>query len=467
MKKMLSLLLSIIIIFSFITEIPVFAATSDSLNYNEIMEPINFTDENGNVYIVNINVDVKEKKILFIFPVNYISSFSIEAIKTTNNGLESVYTYKSKEYKYWWSSPKTIEKAFKKEKLKNIYNSLYDFQTVCKMYEKYNSEPESTNNTEEIIKELISDYTKCVEDKIKSVQPNESDVAVELASATLGSIYDHFGIGDIAKLEYIDDFYADLKEYSALANEMCEKIWESINYWEAFLSSHLQSNIDVNAEINALKDYKAKELFELIGAEAEKENSKFKKESTTYKKYTTQFAKSNHITAPTFEFAYPNNWEIKEEIVNENEYIQEQIELTNSNLKITYISLPRPLGGYGRKWIKAEAVEVAKSSFMPGYVQGTDYSSLGEFVVAKIHETGFMMLDVDTDFQKTDNYYYAVIPKSYLGEMEYADRLDGIGFNYGGKYHQYLFYAEIDSNKFTSEEEQEIIKILSSFKESL
>lgn len=67
MKKMLSLLLSIIIIFSFITEIPVFAATSDSLNYNEIMEPINFTDENGNVYIVNINVDVKEKRFCLFF----------------------------------------------------------------------------------------------------------------------------------------------------------------------------------------------------------------------------------------------------------------------------------------------------------------------------------------------------------------------------------------------------------------
>lgn len=467
MKKTISILLTFIIVVSaFITEIPVFAAASDSPKDNDITGPIIYTDENENVYTINIDVNEKEIKIWFI-SFKYISSFSIEAIETTNDGVESSYTYKSKEYKYWWFPPKTIEKAFRKEKLTNIYALLYDFQTVCKMYEEYNCEVELSDNAEALIEKLISDYTKCVKDKIESIPPDESDVAVELASATLDKIYKHFNIGDISKLEYINDFYEDLKEYSNLAKEMCEKTSKTTDYWYSFLRPYLQSDIDVNAEINSLKDYKVKELFKLINDETEKENSKFKKESKAYKKYTTRFAHVNQITAPEFEFIYPSNWKITKEdvVVNKVAYIEEWIELTdNNNLKITYMSLPRRLGGYGRKWIKAEAIEVAKSSFMPGYVQAVDYSSLGEFVVAKIHETGFMLLDVDTDFQEIDNYYYAVIPKSYLGKLEYADRLDGIGFNYGGNYHQHLFFAVSNNNKFTLEEEKEIIKILSSFK---
>lgn len=458
----------ILVISVYITETPVLAATTDYAVDNDIMKPINHTDNDGNIYAFKITAKEKEKKILFM-PFNYISSFNIEATKTSVDGIESTYTYKSKEYKFWWFPPRTIEKALKKEKLTKLYDLIYNFHVASSMYEKYNSDTEINFNNE--IEKLIRDYTECVKERIASTRPEEADFAVEMAGATMEKIYEHFKVGGTDRIGFVDDFYNNLKEYSEFAKQICEKINSTTDRWIGIYNNVADSltssnkNVDVNSEITVLNDFYIKEIFNFIDLNSQQENSKFKKINHSYKKHTTQFAKANQITAPEFEFLYPSTWKIvtEEVVVDEVAPIEEKIEITNENIKITYMSLPNKLGGNGRNWIKAEAIEVAKSSFLPEYVQATDYSSLGEFVVAKIHETGHMQLDVDSKFNKIDNYYYAVIPKSYLGEMEYSGRLDSISFNYGGNGHQHLFIAESNNNQFTAEEEMEIIKILSSF----
>lgn len=186
----------------------------------------------------------------------------------------------------------------------------------------------------------------------------------------------------------------------------------------------------------------------------------------SYTTYKTKFADANHLTAPSFEFVYPSDWKVtKDEVAvnNPSHPIEEWVEIESDKVIITYMSTTSELGGNGRNWIEGDAIEVAESSFVPGYVQATDYSFLGEFVVAKIHETNYTQLD--TNYQADlDNYRYAVIPKTELGTIGYAGVKDGLSFNYGGRTHQYLFMIDYDNEKCSQEDIAEIIQILQSFK---
>lgn len=217
-------------------------------------------------------------------------------------------------------------------------------------------------------------------------------------------------------------------------------------------------------EIKKDTDVKIQALFEKLT-----DDQKFKKtesEAQSYTTHKTKFADLNHITAPCFEFIYPSDWKVtKDDVaVNEPSLIQEWIEIeSGTGITIIYMSNTSELGANGRNWISGEATEVAKSSFVPGYVQATDYSSLGEFVVAKIHETKYLRCDTGYE-SDIDNYCYAVIPKSELGEIGYAGVKDGLSFNYGGRTHQYLFMVEFDNTKCSKEDEDEIIRVLESFK---
>lgn len=469
MKKGISLLLSFIIVISaFITEIPVYAA-SNTAKDNALFEPITFIDNDGNSYSMKFFKEEKNKKILFFELKSF--AFKIEMTLKKTDGTDIAYTYKTKDYyDFLFFAPKTLEKTMEKEKLTDIYNLWLDFQIK---YNSWNFIKDIDN--QKFFDKCCSELSNTAKERIKVNKENlldtindEISIKDNTKSFFENKIIDEFGIinpndyismvNDTNKfVEKIAEIFASFSSYS-----------NTVDYLYSLIGPYGEKNFEnYKTDLKIRTDEKVIALFNTIDKDAEKEDGKFKKGTTSCTKYTTQFAKANHITAPEFEFIYPSSWQITKEAfaVNTVTHIEEQLELTSANkAKITYMSLPKKLGGNGRKWIKAEAVEVAKSSFTPGYVQATDYSSLGEFVVAKIHETGFMLLDIDTDFQKIDNYYYAVIPKSYLGKMEYSDRLDGISFNYGGIYHQYLFIAESEDNKFTSEEEKEIIKILSSFK---
>ena len=179
--------------------------------------------------------------------------------------------------------------------------------------------------------------------------------------------------------------------------------------------------------------------------------------------YVTKWSEKHKITAPVFQFIVPSGWTITEEELD-NGLLQEKVVITNGKgLEITYSSYAsKKLGGAGRNWFKAKVTHLCNSSFVPGYVQATDYSSLGKFVVAKIHVENWMHTDMHTDFQDVNTYYYAVVPESLVGEQEYAQFLDKFSFNYPT---HYSFIASSSNGQFTNDQEKEIQKILSSFRE--
>lgn len=116
--------------------------------------------------------------------------------------------------------------------------------------------------------------------------------------------------------------------------------------------------------------------------------------------------------------------------------------------------------------VKAEISKVGDSEFVPGFPAGTntDYSSLGSFMVAKVHLVGEMDSKLDSDYNATDSEFFAVVPASYEGEREFqgqAGFVDEFSFEYPTPY---AFIAEAPDGQFTPEEEKEVIEILKSFK---
>ena len=88
---------------------------------------------------------------------------------------------------------------------------------------------------------------------------------------------------------------------------------------------------------------------------------------------------------------------------------------------------------------RVEASKVAESSFVPSYVQATDYSNLGKFVVAQLKVTGELDMKVDSDFKEVDgSIAYAVIPESLLGIDE--DVRNPYCIEYGFKYWRWSFH---------------------------
>ena len=104
--------------------------------------------------------------------------------------------------------------------------------------------------------------------------------------------------------------------------------------------------------------------------------------------YTTRFGEINQITAPVFTFNYPAGWKVESEEVTP---ISEEVVLSNdAGVTVTYwnFSGMRELTGPTRDMNEVDIERVADASFLPDYVQATDYSDLGKFVVARIEVTG-------------------------------------------------------------------------------
>lgn len=212
-----------------------------------------------------------------------------------------------------------------------------------------------------------------------------------------------------------------------------------------------------------------------VEIEPQKESSDNQKETSEEKKsivelsntYTTKFSTANAITYPNFVFDYPNNWTIiKEEVTSTGETV---ILTNDKKTTITYSHIGGIAEGQlgGGSSVTMKRIEISKagdSRFIPGYVQATDYSDLGSFMVAKLKVTGQLNMQTDSDFQNVDGAVsYAVIPESWTG---IRDDVRGV---YAGEFAFYYsgyisFIAESPSGQFTSNEEREIVEILSSFR---
>jgi len=180
--------------------------------------------------------------------------------------------------------------------------------------------------------------------------------------------------------------------------------------------------------------------------------------------FTTTFRKVNAISYPPFMFDYSDDWELSENEVNQN---QEMITLKNARgatIAFTHLSGSNFGGGSGVSMSRVDVSKVANSNFVPGYVQATDHSNLGEFMVAKLKVTGALDMKTETDFKDVDGITaYAVIPVSRVGTDDTVRNLFMVkyGFDYSAKI---SFIANASNGEFTEVEEQEVIAILQSFR---
>ena len=184
--------------------------------------------------------------------------------------------------------------------------------------------------------------------------------------------------------------------------------------------------------------------------------------------YITQFQDVNSVTYPKFTFDYPDNWTVtKEEVASDREIV------TLSNSKGAEVTFSTYFYGkdfnfsYGATVFgRVEVTEADGSQFVPSIVQGTDHSDLGEFMVAKLHQTGIMYItNGDTDYRDIDGETeYAVIPKSEVGtKTELSGHYEG---EFAFWYNAFVSFIGNDTDgDFTEQEQQEVIAILNSFRQ--
>lgn len=122
----------------------------------------------------------------------------------------------------------------------------------------------------------------------------------------------------------------------------------------------------------------------------------------------------------------------------------------------------------GVSMLQADITKADDSEFVPSFPDGTntDFSTLGNFIVAKVHIIGELDMKRDSDFTPVDSgaTFYAVVPESYLGIREFvgqAGNVDEFSFDYPTPY---AFIAEAPDGTFTAGEERDVVKILKSFK---
>lgn len=183
--------------------------------------------------------------------------------------------------------------------------------------------------------------------------------------------------------------------------------------------------------------------------------------------YATRFAEINQITAPVFTFSYPTGWKVESEEVTP---ISEEVVLSNdAGVTATYwnFSDMRELTGPTRDMNEVDIKRVADASFLPGYVQATDYSDLGKFVVARIEVTGQYDMLGNGDFTEVNNgsVRYALLPESQI-EQEQECIIPGLptfSFWYAG---HISMIARTSNEDFSEQEISEVVAILSSFKDT-
>lgn len=180
--------------------------------------------------------------------------------------------------------------------------------------------------------------------------------------------------------------------------------------------------------------------------------------------YVTRFEEVNMVTYPSFIFNYPDNWSVVKE---ECGFSDELVTLENGEgACVTFLHCSSELNGGGSSvnMARVDVSKVAPSQFVPGFVQATDHSSLGEFMVAKLKTTG--ILDMQTDREYTDvdgDVSYAVLPLSEEGTREGVRKATSGEFTF--PYSSTISFTASDTgDDFTPQEQQEVIAILSSFR---
>lgn len=182
--------------------------------------------------------------------------------------------------------------------------------------------------------------------------------------------------------------------------------------------------------------------------------------------YATQFGEKNAVTYPVFTFDYLDTWQVTEERVDAQ---TERVTLENDRgVQIIYAFYSYPkdysFGGSSVSMARVEVTKAADSQFVPGYVQGTDHKSLGEFMVAKLKTTGQLNMQTDSEFIDVDgSTAYAVVPASYEGTREDVRGVNEAEFSFWYSAHV-AFVCQSPDGEMTEQETCEALAVLSSFR---
>lgn len=178
--------------------------------------------------------------------------------------------------------------------------------------------------------------------------------------------------------------------------------------------------------------------------------------------YTTKWAHTNMVTYPEFTFDLPNGWSVvSDDISQTSEYVTVE---SRNGVTVYFSHIQSVSGGVGGVYLSTKFEKIADSSFVPGVIQSTDHSSLGEFMVAKVMVDDAYRSYVGESFFDDVNLVscYAVVPKSMEGEQTISGVLDlGLSFDYGG---QISFHCVAPEGGLSKQDEAAVISMLSSFR---
>lgn len=268
-----------------------------------------------------------------------------------------------------------------------------------------------------------------------SVSPDKSPDGLNYAGNIDSSINPELKGGIVVTVPIIDKKLAEKELFEIELPSFWERHWDSGSDWKEKLH------------------------------ELEKENNQAAGEIVLNHTYTTKFGEINVVTYPRLLFDYPDNWSVTFEEVTPN---TERVVLTNERgVNIEYLQGNNPESGQAYTYTafayRADVSKVADSNFVPGWIQGTDYSQLGKFMVAKVDVNGELDRKLDSEYTDMDGgSFYVVAPESKIGTIEYipetAKPYSEFDFGYGS------FVAYAPDQQFTEQEVQEITEILASFR---
>lgn len=124
--------------------------------------------------------------------------------------------------------------------------------------------------------------------------------------------------------------------------------------------------------------------------------------------YTTQWPSYTKMTYPSFTFQYPDGWEIASENVSSS---SEEVVLRKTgaeDVSVTFNFSPDTSFATPGHFEPLSITKVADSGFWPSYIQDTNTSDLGPFMVASV--AGNWYLHKSDGMNQVE--YYAVLPQS-------------------------------------------------------
>ena len=231
------------------------------------------------------------------------------------------------------------------------------------------------------------------------------------------------------------------------------------------------SSQEQQASQNSQDNFKPEEIEESTTqsesqSEIQSENAQQSVEETIseeFNTYTTKYGKTYDERIPAFQFDYPEGWTITAEDIAEG---SEYVALSNANDVVIHYQYIDANNVYGNSRItdEIEVEKVADSNLSLENWEEVD-TEIGNIVVAKVYTLSSSQYfpgqerDDEQFYSDANHYDYAIKAESDCG----AHTTDGT-FSKGIKFRGLLEFAAEIPESITEEEEQEVIKILSSFR---